>query len=133
MILLIFSGPLSITSWKSAPNLGCVTVSAFLLGTANGLRPTTEYTNECEYLGRVLRHCGEIGHLSAVCPEKKAPKKPDLNLDTLPPVMAIDQKEAPKVSPGQSNGPGIGWETISHFHLVFYGNHRSVKGGVADW
>ena len=27
-------------------------------------------------------HCGEIGHLSAVCPGKKAPKKPDQNPGT---------------------------------------------------
>ena len=45
-------------------------------------------------------HCGEIGHLSAVCPGKKAPKKPDQNLGTLPPVVASNsEKEAPVVSP----------------------------------
>ena len=31
-------------------------------------------------------HCGEIGHLSAVSLGKKAPKKPDQNPGTLPPV-----------------------------------------------
>ena len=45
-------------------------------------------------------HCGEIGHLSAVCPGKKAPKKPDHNHDTLSPVVKINtEKEAPVVSP----------------------------------
>ena len=37
-------------------------------------------------------HSGEIGHLSTVCPRKKAPKKPDLNPDTRSPVMANDEK-----------------------------------------
>ena len=44
-------------------------------------------------------HCGEIGHLSAFCPGKKAPKKPDVNPGTLPLVMTSDEKEAPVVSP----------------------------------
>ena len=45
-------------------------------------------------------HCGEIGHLSAVCPGKKAPKKPDHKHDTLSPVVKINtEKEAPVVSP----------------------------------
>ena len=45
-------------------------------------------------------HCGEIGHLSAVCPGKKAPKKPDHKQDTLSPVVKINtEKEAPVVSP----------------------------------
>ena len=45
-------------------------------------------------------HCGEIGHLSAVCPWKKAPKKPDHKQDTLSPVVKINtEKEAPVVSP----------------------------------
>ena len=45
-------------------------------------------------------HCGEIGHLSAVCPGKKAPKKPDPKPGTLPPVVASNtEKEAPVVSP----------------------------------
>ena len=45
-------------------------------------------------------HCGEIGHLSAVCPGKKAPKKPDPKPRTLPPVVASNtEKEAPVVSP----------------------------------
>ena len=44
-------------------------------------------------------HCGEIGHLSAVCPGKKAPKKPDQNPGTLPPVVTNSKKEAPVVSP----------------------------------
>ena len=44
-------------------------------------------------------HCGEIGHLSTVCPGKKAPKKPDQNPGTLPPVLANGEKEAPIVSP----------------------------------
>ena len=44
-------------------------------------------------------HCSEIGHLYAVCPGKKAPKKPDINPGTLSPVMANDEKEAPVVSP----------------------------------
>ena len=45
-------------------------------------------------------HCGEIGHLSAVCPGKKAPKKPDHKPGTLPPVVASNtEKEAPVVSP----------------------------------
>ena len=45
-------------------------------------------------------HCGEIGHLSAVCPGKKAPKKPDHKPDTLSPVVkANTEKEAPVVSP----------------------------------
>ena len=44
-------------------------------------------------------HCGEIGPLSAVCPWKKAQKKPDQNPDTLPPVKANDKKEARVVSP----------------------------------
>ena len=44
-------------------------------------------------------HCGEIGHLSAVCSGKKAPKKPDQNPGTLPPVVTNTEKEAPVVSP----------------------------------
>ena len=44
-------------------------------------------------------HYGEIGHLSAVCPGKKAPKKPDQKLGTLPPVVSNTEKEAPVVSP----------------------------------
>ena len=44
-------------------------------------------------------HCSEIGHLSAVCPEKKAPKKLDQNPSTLPPVSTNNEKEAPVVSP----------------------------------
>ena len=45
-------------------------------------------------------HCGEIGHLSAVCPGKKAPKKPDHKPDTLSPVVKSNtEKEAPVVSP----------------------------------
>ena len=45
-------------------------------------------------------HCGEIGHLSAVCPGKKAPKKPDQNPGTpLPVVTNNEKKEAPVVSP----------------------------------
>ena len=44
-------------------------------------------------------HCGEIGHLSAVCPGKKAPKKPDQNPGTLPPVVTNNENEAPVVSP----------------------------------
>ena len=45
-------------------------------------------------------HCGEIGHLSAVCPGKKAPKKPDQNPGTPPPVVKNnEEKEAPVVSP----------------------------------
>ena len=46
------------------------------------------------------RHCGEIGHLSAVWPGKKAPKKPDHKPGTLPPVVTTNtEKEAPVVSP----------------------------------
>ena len=44
-------------------------------------------------------HCGEIGHLSAICPGKKAPKKPDQNPGILPPVVTNSEKEAPVVSP----------------------------------
>ena len=46
-------------------------------------------------------HCGEIGHLSAVCPGKKAPKKPDQNPGTPPPPVVTNnkKKEAPVVSP----------------------------------
>ena len=45
-------------------------------------------------------HCGEIGHLSAVCPGKKAPKKPDHKPNTLSPVVKTNtEKEAPVVSP----------------------------------
>ena len=45
-------------------------------------------------------HCGAIGHLSAVCPGKKAPKKPDQDAGTPPPVgKNNDKKEAPVVSP----------------------------------
>ena len=45
-------------------------------------------------------HCGEIGHLSAVCPGKKAPKKPDHKPGTLSPVVKSNpEKEAPVVSP----------------------------------
>ena len=45
-------------------------------------------------------HCGEIGHLSAVCPGKKAPKKPDHKPGTLSPVVKNNsEKEAPVVSP----------------------------------
>ena len=45
-------------------------------------------------------HCGEIGHLSAVCPGKKASKKPDQNPGTPPPVVTnTEKKEAPVVSP----------------------------------
>ena len=44
-------------------------------------------------------HCGEFGHLSAVCPGKKAPKKPDQKLGILPPVASNTEKEAPVVSP----------------------------------
>ena len=42
-------------------------------------------------------HCGEIGHLSAVCLGKKALKKPDQNPSTLPPVLTNIEKEAPIV------------------------------------
>ena len=45
-------------------------------------------------------HCGKIGHLSAVCPGKKAPKKPDPKPGTLSPVVKSNtEKEAPVVSP----------------------------------
>ena len=44
-------------------------------------------------------HCGKIGHLSAVCPRKKALKKPDQNPSTLPPVLTNSEKEAPVVLP----------------------------------
>ena len=44
-------------------------------------------------------HCGEISHLSAVCPGKRAPKKPDQNPGNLPPVVTNIEKEAPVVSP----------------------------------
>ena len=44
-------------------------------------------------------HCGEISHLSAVCPWKKALKKPDQNSGTLPPISTNNEKEAPVVSP----------------------------------
>ena len=44
-------------------------------------------------------HCGEIGHLSTVCLGKKALKKPDQKLGTLPPVVSNTEKEAPVVSP----------------------------------
>ena len=45
-------------------------------------------------------HCGEIGHLSAVCLGKKAPKKPDHKPGTLSPVVTTNtEKEAPVVSP----------------------------------
>ena len=44
-------------------------------------------------------HSSEIGHLSAVCPGKKAPKKPDQNPGTLPPVSTNNEKEAPVVVP----------------------------------
>ena len=45
-------------------------------------------------------HCGEIGHLSAVCPGKKAPKKPDHKPGTLSPVVKSNtEKEAPVVLP----------------------------------
>ena len=40
-------------------------------------------------------HCGEIGHLSAVCPGKMAPKKPDQKLGTLPPVVSNTEKRLP--------------------------------------
>ena len=60
-------------------------------------------------------HCGEIGHLSAVCPGKKAPKKPDQKLGTLPPVVSNTEKEAPVVSPISA---GI--------------KNRRVRGRVAD-
>ena len=43
--------------------------------------------------------CSKIGHLSTVCLGKKTQKKPDLNLGTLSPVIANDEKEAPVVSP----------------------------------
>ena len=38
-------------------------------------------------------HCGEIGHLSAVCPGKKAPKKPDHKPDTLSPVVKTNTEK----------------------------------------
>ena len=45
-------------------------------------------------------HCGEIGHLSAVFPGKKASKKPDHKPGTLSPVVKSNpEKEAPVVSP----------------------------------
>ena len=44
-------------------------------------------------------HCGEIGHLSAVSSGKKAPKKPDQNPGTFPPVLTNNEKESPVVSP----------------------------------
>ena len=44
-------------------------------------------------------HCGEIGHLSAVYPGKKALKKRDQNPSTLPPVLTNNEKEASVVSP----------------------------------
>ena len=54
------------------------------------LRPSTPFPTGWMWEGRRLPvivsgrkpacwHCGEIGHLSAVCPGKKAPKKPDQN------------------------------------------------------
>ena len=42
-------------------------------------------------------YCSEMGNLSAVCPGKKAPKKPDQNLGTLPPVNVNNEKEAHEV------------------------------------
>ena len=59
-------------------------------------------------------HCGEIGHLSAVCPGKKAPKKPDQNSGTLPPVSTNNEKEAPVVSPTSA---GIKKKTLPLCHL----------------
>ena len=51
-------------------------------------------------------HCGEIGHLSAVCPGKKAPKKPDHKPDTHSPVVkANTEKEAPVASPTPAGKP----------------------------
>ena len=47
----------------------------------------------------VCWHCGEIGNLSAVCPGKKALKKPHQNSSTLPPVVTNSKKETPVVSP----------------------------------
>ena len=45
-------------------------------------------------------HCGEIGHLSAVCPGKKAPKKPDHKTGTLSPVVTTNTENgSPVVSP----------------------------------
>ena len=40
-------------------------------------------------------HCGKIGHLSEVFPEKKALKKPDQKPCTFPPVVTNTEKEAP--------------------------------------
>ena len=70
-------------------------------------------------------HCGEIGHLSAVCPGKKAPKKPDQNSGTLPPVVTNSEKEAPVVSPTSAGKK-------THSPYVFYGLLRRGGGRVAD-
>ena len=51
-------------------------------------------------------HCGEIGHLSAVCSRKKAPKKPDQNPGTLPPCVTNNENEAPVVSPTSAGKKG---------------------------
>ena len=74
-------------------------------------------------------HCGEIGHISAVCPGKKTPKNPDKNPGTLPPVKVNDKKEAHS----QSIAPGYAWSYTPYFPFVFCGNHRRLKSGVADW
>ena len=55
----------------------------------------------------VCWHCSEIGHLSAVCPGKKAPKKPNQNPGTLPPVVTNTEKEAPIVSPTSAGKKNI--------------------------
>ena len=61
-------------------------------------------------------HCGKIGHLSAVCPGKKAPKKPDQNPRTLPPVSTNNEKEALVVSPTSAGKK-------KHSPFVIYGQH----------
>ena len=49
-------------------------------------------------------HCGEIGHLSAVCPGKKAPKKPDHKPGTLSPVVKNNDRKGGSRSLAHTSG-----------------------------
>ena len=77
-------------------------------------------------------HCSEIGHLSAVFPGKNASKNSNQNPCTFPPVKANNEKEAHVVSLTVRASARIRLGEKPDFPFVFHGNHRRVKGGVAD-
>ena len=63
-------------------------------------------------------HCGEMGHLSAICPGKKVPQKtPDHIQNAPPPATAKSKTEAPIVSPAVGTlNPGTIREKNRTFH-----------------